>query len=125
MCKDRLGILISSLCLCHCLLTPLLFLLLGSNALLGGEEHEWMHKIILGPVLLLAALTIPRTYWLTRNKHMLTLAILGISAFVVAQLIHGYAELVLTMIGSICLIGAHSISLKLMRGCEHRVKTEI
>jgi NhaP-type Na+/H+ or K+/H+ antiporter len=123
MISDKLGIVFSSLCLCHCLLTPLLILLLGTNALLGTLEHEWVHKIFLLPVLFIAAISLPKRYFATRNQTMLGLAIVGICAFVVAQFFHGMPEVVLTMIGSIGIISAHLLSLRLTKQRKTLPKT--
>jgi hypothetical protein len=78
-------------------------------------ESEWVHKLLLLPVLLIAAMSLPKRYILTRNQTMLGLAVVGISAIIGAQFFHGTPEVVLTMIGSIGIIGAHLLSLKLLK----------
>jgi hypothetical protein len=54
---------------------------------------------------------------------MLGLAIVGICAFVVAQFFHGMPEVVLTMIGSIGIISAHLLSLRLTKQGKTLPKT--
>lgn len=115
MFSDRLGVVFSSLCLCHCLLTPLLIFFLGTNVLLGTLESEWVYKVFLLPVLAIAAISIPKRYIATRNQTMLGFAVFGICVFIGAQFFHGTPELVFTIIGSIGVIGAHLLSLKLLK----------
>jgi predicted acyltransferase len=100
--------------------TPVLILLLGSGAVLSVLEQEWVHKTLLLPVLLFAALSIPKQWLKTRNQTMLILASVGICAFLSAMFFHGFPEVVLTMIGSACLISAHLISLKLSKQANYQ-----
>jgi hypothetical protein len=121
MFRDKLGVVFSSLCLCHCLVTPLLILLVGTNAILGTLEQEWVHKLLILPVLILAATSLPKRYMATRNQSMLVLAIVGVLGFICSQFFHGTAEVLFTMIGSVCLVWAHLLSLRLMKTCsEHK-----
>jgi hypothetical protein len=110
--KDKLGIFFSSLCLCHCLLTPLLILLMGTNLFLGALEAEWVHKLLLLPVLVFALSSIPRRWLATRSQWLLILAGTGFMTIITAQFNHGVNEVWLTMLGTICLISAHFLSLK-------------
>ena len=58
---DRLAIALSSLCVIHCLATPLLLIILPSFGALFADSHELFHQIILFFVLPvgLAALAAP------------------------------------------------------------------
>ena len=113
--KDKLGIFFASLCLCHCLFTPVLVLLMGTNVFLGLLEAEWVHKLLLLPVLVIALSSIPRRWLVTRNQWLLILASSGLVTIISAQFKHGASEIWLTVLGSICLIGAHFLSLTLAR----------
>ncbi len=113
--KDILGIFFTSLCLCHCLLTPILLLLMGTNVFLAHLESEWVHKLLLLPVLVIALSSIPRRWLATRNQWLLILASIGFITIITAQFNHGVNEVWLTMLGSTCLIGAHFISLHLAK----------
>ena len=44
---DRLAIALSSLCVIHCLATPLLLIILPSFGALFADSHELFHQIIL------------------------------------------------------------------------------
>ena len=111
--RDRLGILFSGLCLCHCALTPLLILLLGSSTLLGVVESEWTHKILLLPVFILAIFSLPMAWLKTHNLWILIFSILGISLIITAQFFHGTNEVLLTVLGSMSLVIAHLANIKL------------
>jgi hypothetical protein len=113
--KDKLGIFFASLCLCHCLLTPALVLLMGTNVFLGHLGAEWVHKLLLLPVLIIALSSIPRRWLVTRNHWLLILTSSGFVTIISAQFNHGANEVWLTLLGSICLIGAHFLSLTLSR----------
>lgn len=112
--KDKFGIFFSSLCLCHCLLTPILILLLGTNTLLGALEHEWVHKLLLLPVVIMALSSIPKCWMATKNQWLLIFSGIGVVALISAQFNHGSSEVLLTMFGSTCLIAAHLLSFKLV-----------
>jgi hypothetical protein len=113
--KDKLGIFFAFLCLCHCLLTPALVLLMGANVFLGHLEAEWLHKLLLFPVFVIALSSIPKRYLATRNQWLLILTSSGFVTIISAQFNHGANEVWLTLLGSICLIGAHFLSLTLAR----------
>jgi hypothetical protein len=113
--KDKVGIFFASLCLCHCLLTPVLILVMGTNILLGHLEAEWVHKLLLLPVLVIALSSIPGRWLVTRNQWLLILTSSVFFTIISAQFSHSANEVVLTVLGSICLIGAHFLSLTLAR----------
>jgi hypothetical protein len=113
--KDKLGIFFSSLCICHCLLTPLLILIMGTNMFLGALEAEWIHKLLLLPVLIIALSSVPKRWLATRNQWLLILASAGFITIIAAQFHHGMNEVWLTMLGSTCLIAAHFLSLNLIK----------
>jgi hypothetical protein len=103
------------LCLCHCLLTPLLVLVMGTNVFLGYLEAEWVHRLLLFPVFVIALSSIPKRYLVMRNQWLLILTSSGFVTIISAQFNHGANEVWLTLLGSICLIGAHFLSLTLSR----------
>ena len=113
--KDKFGIFFASLCLCHCLLTPVLILFVGSNMFLGHLEAEWVHKTLLLPVLAIALSSLSRGWLASRNQWLLILTSAGFTTIISAQFNHGLHELGLTVLGSICFIGAHFLSLTLAR----------
>ena len=74
-----------------------------------------MHKLLLLPVLIIALSSIPRRWLVTRNHWLLILTSSGFVTIISAQFNHGANEVWLTLLGSICLIGAHFLSLTLSR----------
>ena len=73
----------------------------SASAMGSFLSSEWVHKALLIPVLLMALVTLPKAWYLTRNSWILSLAIVGLSAMLGAVLFHGSVEVVLTGVGSI------------------------
>jgi len=113
--KDKFGIFFASLCLCHCLLTPLLVLVMGTHLVLGDLVAERVHKLLLFPVFVIALSSIHERYLATRNQWLLILTSSGFITIITAQFNHGENEVLLTLLGSICLISAHFLSLTLAK----------
>jgi hypothetical protein len=103
------------LCLCHCLLTPLLVLVMGTHLVLGYLEAEWVDRLLLFPVFVIALSSISKRYLVKRNQWLLILTSSGFITIITTQFNHGVNEIWLTVLGSICLIGAHFRSLTLAR----------
>lgn len=116
MIRDKAGIFFSGLCLCHCLLTPVVLLLIGTGALATAFASETTHQILLIPVLFLALYSLPVAWYKSRNRALLILAITGLAWLIAARFFHGYLEVMLTTLGSVSLIAGHIISLK---QCKH------
>ncbi|MDV6317359.1 MerC domain-containing protein [Idiomarina sp. HP20-50] len=110
--NDRLGMFFSGLCFCHCLATPLLIVLLGTNSLLSTLETELLHQIMLLPVL---AMGLYQGYYSWRNpraKYSRILLTSGCILVISAQFFQGVEELLFTVIGSVTLISGHFLHLK-------------
>ena len=110
---DRGGVVISSLCLIHCLFLPLLGTFLP---LLGvWAEIEWIHKTF---VLMAFPLCLNLIF---QSREMLTriTAILGFSLLFSGAFVHALHEFeaIITVIGAICLGFAH---LQNIRKVQHR-----
>jgi uncharacterized membrane protein len=88
---------------------------MGTNMFLGALEAEWVHKLLLLPVLIIALSSIPKRWLATRNQWLLILASAGFIIIVIAQFHHGVNEVWLTMLGSTSLIAAHVLSLNLTK----------
>lgn len=82
--------------------------------LLGTLEHEWVHKVLLLPVVIVALSSIPKRWMATKNQWLLVFSGIGLASLIVAQFNHGIGEVLLTLLGSICLISAHLLSIKLV-----------
>lgn len=109
---DRLGIFFSGLCFCHCLATPILIIVLGTNSFLSTMETELFHRLMLFPVLVMA---LHQGYYSWKNpraKRSRILLTSGCILIITAQFFHGVEEVLFTVIGSITLICGHFFHLK-------------
>jgi hypothetical protein len=88
---------------------------MGTNFVLGYFEAEWVHKLLLFPVFVIAFRSIPKRYLVTGNQWLLILTSTGFITIITAQFHHDENEVWLTVLGSICLIGAHFLRLPLAR----------
>jgi hypothetical protein len=88
---------------------------MGIHLVLGYLEAEWVHRLLLFPVFVIALSSISKRYLVTRNQWLLILTITGFITIITTQFNHGENEVWLTLLGSICLIGAHFLSLTLSR----------
>jgi hypothetical protein len=66
-------------------------------------------------VFVIALNNIPKRYLVTQNQWLVILTSTGFITVFTAQFNHGENEVWLTLLGSICLIGAHFLSLTLAR----------
>jgi hypothetical protein len=105
---DRVGISLSSLCILHCLLLPMLATILPFFGVIS--EIEWVHKS-----LVLFAIPAAMTLILSRTRfHILAFASLGLILIVSAAFWKPFhdLEVVLTVIGASLLCAAHMLRLK-------------
>ena len=118
---DQLGIFLSALCIVHCVLTPVLLVLLPTLQLffLREEFHAYLAVII--PVTCLIAF-VPG-YRAHRRKSVFLWSVAGL-AFILAALFapHGASEIWLesglSITGGSMLIRAHLLNRRLCRCCE-------
>lgn len=112
--KDLLGALTSALCICHCLLTPILIGFGVTGLLADSLTAEWLHLALLGPILLLLLTSLPSAHCRHGNALPLSLAITGISLLVTSLFIHGKIELLLSLSGGLLMIAAHLLNRHLL-----------
>ena len=108
---DTAGVAISSLCVIHCLLTPLLGLLLPIISSIS--EAEWIHKslvIIAIPLFINLILRSGKPYIFI--PAICGIALLLAGAFL--ESMHDF-ETIVTIIGAFLLGAAHLLSLRLKR----------
>lgn len=115
--KDDIAVACSGACMIHCLLTPLV-IGFGAAGLLGEWfTSEWVHKVMLIPVILLAILSLPSAYRKHKNHFPLLLGGLGLSTMVSALIGPESLETWITLTGGL-LITAHlwnrNLSLRLL-----------
>lgn len=114
---DRWGMMISSVCLVHCLAFPLLTALLPFFAVaLPGDE--WLHPLLLGLALPVTGFALLRGYWRHRLVRPLLLGMAGLALIAGALFAHGeLAEAALTVTGGLLVVGAHWLNWRGHRAC--------
>ncbi len=96
-------------------------LLLGTAGTLSGWwTSEWVHYLLLGPILLLVLLSLPASYQLHQHKLPLLLAALGISGLLLSLLLPEQFEAMLAVGSGILLATAHGYNRHLHRRCQQR-----
>lgn len=105
--KDKLAIACSGMCMIHCLLLPIVISMSTVGLFADWLTDEWIHQVMLLPVVLLAALSLPGAYNKHKNQWPLLLGGLGISLLLSALLLAESLETILTVLGSCTLIIAH------------------
>ncbi len=121
---DKIGIGLSSLCMIHCLATPLLFLLLpavGAAYLDGSEGFHWVMASIVLPVALLAFL---RGYSHHRRARVLALGFAGVALLYAALALHetiqsSVPHTLMTIAGSALLLTGHALNWRYCKRCDH------
>ena len=109
---------LSSLCIVHCLALPFLILLfpLFESTL----NHSLFHALGLVVLLLIALFALGKGFQQHRNKKVLLLAGIGISLQLVSLFLHNLNishtyEFILNTLGSLHLLIAYGLNLKLLR----------
>lgn len=105
--KDEIAVACSGACMIHCLLTPIV-IGFGAAGLLGEWlASEWIHKLMLVPVVLLALLSLPSSYKKHKKYWPLLLGSLGVLTMVCAILGPESMETWISISGGMLLIAAH------------------
>ncbi|GLS26812.1 MerC domain-containing protein [Marinibactrum halimedae] len=104
--KDHVASLCSGLCLLHCLLAPFVIALGGLGIISSILSSEWVHILLVIPVVILVLLSIPSGY--LQHRHYLPglLAISGLLS-VFGGLWFEEQEVIFTAAGSLLLIAGH------------------
>lgn len=121
--QDLLGVVLSLLCLIHCGLAllgaaSLPFLPHSASHLLGGESHS--HLWFASGVLVVSALAFGRGFCLHRRLEVVYMALVGVCLVLAALVFEQqtpYLSTVLTITGSVILIGTHFINRKFGASC--------
>ena len=117
---DRIGVMLSAMCVVHCILGLVLLGAFGAAALGGGAGlllHPAVHEVGLLLAVLIAGLTIATGAFAARpgarRSPALKLALAGLAAMTAALLVgHGPEEVVLTVIGVLLVGVAHWVNLR-------------
>ena len=117
--KDLLAASASGLCILHCLLTPLLLMLGAAGAMSAILSSEWVHYLLLVPVLLLAALSLPAGKRRHHNNAPSLLALVGIVLLLLALVAPVALESTLSVSAGLLLIAAHLYNRQLCKRVAH------
>jgi uncharacterized membrane protein YozB (DUF420 family) len=119
---DRIGIVASSVCFVHCLLTPVVLSLSAVYAhFLPTEEHT--HRILAVAVTLIGAMAIGSGYRRHKKSSILWLMATGLAliftgAYCGDRLPSHWTEVVITLVGSTCMIAAHRLNHTFCGRCD-------
>jgi hypothetical protein len=118
---DIAGAAASGICLIHCLATPLLISLFpGMIPYLPGDAG--FHRMLAGGIVLVGALAFIPGYRLHRRRSLLAMIGAGMSLVLVVAWQSGKLdvahELLLSVPGSLMLIGAHLLNRTFCRQCR-------
>lgn len=111
--RDVMGAWLSILCMLHCML-PLLLISFGASlGMSEAAEHihqEWLHVALLLPIVLILAVSLPKSYFEHKDMRPAVLAVTGVCVLVIAVSIGIAIETPLTIFGSMLVISAHLLN---------------
>lgn len=116
---DKIGIGLSGLCLLHCLLTPILILLIPSMSV-GG--HDMVHVALFAVLPFVALAAFVPGFKRHHDKRVFYWALPGIALIAIGAVVldgQMLAETGSTILGSLLLIRAHLLNRELCVCCEH------
>ncbi|ALM92720.1 MULTISPECIES: MerC domain-containing protein [Alteromonas] len=116
--SDKAAIALSMLCVVHCLLLPVLLILLPPLAGALAFDDELFHKTLLFFVVPISVIALMMGYFYHRNHTMLLIGGMGLSLLILAvvlghDVLGEYGEVVLTVIGSSFIAFSHIRNLRL------------
>ena len=122
--SDKAAIALSMLCVVHCLLFPVLLLLLPPLAGILALDDELFHKTLLFFVVPISVIALMMGYLYHRNHTMLLVGGVGLSLLILAavlghDVLGEYGEVVLTVIGSSFIAFSHIRNLRLRRQTDN------
>lgn len=113
--KDAFAMACSGLCLCHCLLTPVLVAMGGLGMFAAALESEVIHQILLVPVVALALASLPFSFRHHLRWPPLWLGALG-GAFLFASItVPESLKAVFAVLAGLLFISAHLLNRRYLR----------
>ena len=109
---DHIGIILSCICLIHCLLLPFVL-----NLLLLVIHNDGFHLVMLIATVLISGHAIWHGYKRHCKHIVLGFGIIGIICMTIALFVHE-VEIILTLIGCCLILGAHLFNLKTVKCCR-------
>lgn len=116
---DRAGVIVSTACLLHCLLLPLVIAALPALTHLEDSE-EWTHLAFASLAIPFAAFAMLRGYRRHGSRLPMSLAFPGVALLWVSLLVHDphWLESVVTSVGAVMLGAGHLLNHRLACRCQ-------
>jgi len=105
--KDNLAVAFSGVCLLHCVATTFVVGLAAAGVIGKLLASEWVHLLLLLPVIILAVLSLPSAFKKHQCRLPMILGGIGIVLLLAALIGPHSAETIITVVGALFLIGAH------------------
>ncbi len=113
--KDLVAAYISGLCIVHCLLTPVLLALGGAGLLGHWLEAEWLHYVLITPILLLVGWSLPAARHRHQQHAPLWLGCSGAALMLLSLAVPAPLEPWLAISAGILLMAAHLFNRQLLQ----------
>lgn len=112
---DRFSILLSAICLVHCVSVPVLFLIGGYVTSIAFLTEHLVHQILLLIALPLSLFSLLSGYRIHKNRKVGILGLLGLVFLILGVFFHESLarEISMTILGSCLLAMAHLLNLRL------------
>ena len=112
---DKVSILLSFVCLAHCVSVPILFLIGGYVTSVAFLSEHIVHQTLLLIAVPLSLISLTGGYRIHKNKVVIALAFFGFLFLGFGAFLHELLawEVAVTMLGSILLASAHLYNLHL------------
>ena len=124
---DKFAVLLSGICILHCLITPIAITLLPIISLNAFFEDILFHKMMLWLVLPTSCIALiigcrQHRNWLIAGTGIAGMSILVVIAFFGHDLLSHFGEKVMTMVGGIILAISHILN---YQACQKRVCNDL
>ena len=112
---DRFSILLSAICLVHCVSVPVLFLIGGYVTSVAFLTEHLVHQILLLIALPLSLFSLLSGYRIHKNRKVGILGLLGLVFLILGVFLHESLarEISMTILGACLLAMAHLLNLRL------------
>ena len=121
---DKLAIFLSSLCVLHCVLTPILIIAIPAVGSMVAVSHDTFHDVLLYFVVPVGLAALGAGFIHHRNVRVLLVGLCGLILLAIAALaghdnLSEAGETVLTILASCLIVVAHVFNLRLRRKSTH------
>ncbi len=113
--KDLVAAYISGLCIIHCLITPVLLALGGAGLLGHWLDAEWVHYLLIAPILLLVIWSLPAARRQHRQQSPLWLGCGGAALMLLSLAVPAALEPWLAISAGVLLMAAHLMNRHLLQ----------